>query len=237
MCLRAAFAGAVLAASMLASPQLAAVGAETVAANWQLNDPARSATMADSSGHHVNGHVSGSAASQGLTLNGSHYHWSTRCPACLPVQNARVVQVPDDSSLEIPDPSVTYTLEFRFRTTHGYGNYMQKGQSRSRGGQIKVQGPGGNVQCLFKGANGTRVGTGSGTALDDGQWHVVKCVHTATQVKEFVDGERVAVKNGSTGPIDNSKPLTVGGKLNCDQVSVTCDYFSGDIDWIKVSHG
>ena len=193
--------------------------------------------MADTSGHHINGKINRRAASQGLTRNRSYYHWSARCPACRPVQVARVVRVPDDSRLEIPDASITFTLEFRFRTTHGYGNYMQKGQSRSRGGQIKVQAPGGNVQCLFKGANGTRVGTGSGMALDDGHWHTVKCVHTATQVKELVDGVRVAVKNGATGPIDNSKPFTVGGKLNCDQIKVTCDYFSGDIDWIKISHG
>ena len=115
-----------------------------------------------------------------------------------------------------------------------YGNFMQKGQSTSNGGQIKVQGPGGIVQCLFKGADGTRVGTGSPTALDDGLWHTVQCVHTETQVKEFVDGVRVAVKNGATGPINNKQPFTIGGKHNCDQVTITCDYFSGDIDYVRV---
>jgi Concanavalin A-like lectin/glucanases superfamily len=211
----------------------------TVAANWQMNDAARSTVMRDSSGNGINGKIASDAASVGLTLNGSYFHWSTRCPACKPVQDGRVVQVPDDDRLDIPDPSVPYTLEFRFRTTHPYGNYMQKGQSASRGGQIKVQGPKGSVQCLFKGANGTRVGTGSGKdhGLDDGDWHVVKCVHTATQVVEYVDGKKVATNNGSTGPINNSKPFTVGGKINCDQVETTCDYFSGDIDWIKVTHG
>jgi hypothetical protein len=195
--------------------------------------------MRDSSGNGLNGAIASNAASVGLTLNGSYFHWSTRCPACLPVQDGRVVQVADDDRLDIPDPGVTYTLEFRFRTTHPYGNYMQKGQSTTRGGQIKVQGPKGSVQCLFKGADGTRVGTGSGKSrgLDDGDWHVVKCVHTATQVVEYVDGNRVATNNGSTGPINNSKPFTIGGKRNCDQRHVTCDYFSGDIDWIKVTRG
>jgi hypothetical protein len=219
-------------------PASEAGAAPAVAANWQLNDPAGSRVMADSSGHGLNGTISSSAASQGLTLNGSYYHWSTRCPACLPVQDGRVVQVPDDDRLEIPDASVTFTLEFRYRTTHAYGNIMQKGQSTTKGGQIKVQLPGGRVQCLFKGADGTRVGSGSGSRVyDDGQWHTVKCVHTSSRVETWVDGVRVGVKNGATGPIDNTKPFTVGGKLNCDQIDTTCDYYSGDVDYIKVSHG
>jgi hypothetical protein len=109
-------------------------------------------------------------------------------------------------------------LEFRFRTTHPFGNYMQKGQATSDGGQIKVQGPRGIVQCLFKGAGGNQVGTGSKTRLDDGNWHTVKCVHTATQVREYVDGVKVAAHNGVTGKIDNAKPFVVGGKTKCDQV-------------------
>ena len=27
--------------------------------------------------------------------------------------------------------------------------------------------------------------------------------------------------------------MTVGGKIQCDQITVTCDYYAGDIDWIK----
>jgi len=82
---------------------------------------------------------------------------------------------------------------------------MQMGQWTTSGGQIKVQGPKGSVQRLFKGANGTRVGTGSGKSngLDEGQWHVIKCVHTATQVIGYADGVKVATKNRSTGPISN----------------------------------
>lgn len=199
-----------------------------------MDESAGSTVMQDSSGNGLNGQISPTAAVEGLTTGGGYYSWASRCPACLPVAEGRVVKVPDDDRLEVPDPTATYTLEFRFRTTHGYGNYMQKGQSTTNGGQVKVQGPGGNVQCLFKGADGTRVGTGSPEPLDDGQWHTVSCVRTETQVKEFVDGVRVAVKNGVTGPINNKQPFTIGGKSNCDQVAITCDYFSGDIDYVKV---
>jgi PKD repeat protein len=232
-------AQAVPALSVLTAGRTAPVEAQavvtTVVADWELNEPARSSVAADSSGNGNAGQISPDAEAEGLTMNGSYYTWSNRCPACLPVAEGRVVQVPDDDQLDILDDSVTYTLEFRFRTTRPYGNLMQKGQSTTNGGQIKVQAPGGTVQCLFKGADGTRVGTGSPTALDDGQWHTVSCIHTATQVKQFVDGVRVAVKNGATGPINNKQPYTIGGKHNCDQAEITCDYFTGDIDYVKVT--
>ena len=44
-------------------------------------------------------------------------------------------------------------------------------------------------------------------------------------------------QNGSTGTIDNAIPMTVGGKINCDQITVTCDYFSGDIDYLRIYKG
>ena len=225
-----------VAAAFAAALGLAPVASAStkVAADWEMNESAGATVMHDSAGSH-NGKIV--QPNSQITIGKGTYTWKNRCPACLPVDKSRVIQVPDSSALEIPDASVTYSLEFRFKTTHPFGNYMQKGQSSTRGGQIKVQGPKGKVQCLFKGAKGVRVGTGSGRALDDGSWHTVRCVRTATQVQEFVDGTKVATKNGSTGPISNSSPFTVGGKLGCDQVKVTCDYYSGSMDWIKVSHG
>jgi hypothetical protein len=29
-------------------------------------------------------------------------------------------------------------------------------------------------------------------------------------------------------------PLSIGGKVQCDQIDDTCDYFSGDIDWVRI---
>jgi hypothetical protein len=231
----AATAATALSVLALAQPS---GGATSVAADWEMNEPAGSGVMLDATGAH-DGAIDPNATAEGLTLNGSFYHWSQRCSACLPVAPDRVVQVPDaaDGSLDIPDPNTIYTLTFRFRTHSGAGNYMQKGQSATKGGQVKVQAPKGNVQCLFKGANGVRVGTGGGPLTNDGLWHTVSCVHTATKVQKFTDGVLVGTKNGATGPIDNKTPFLVGGKSFCDQITVTCDYFVGDIDWVEISHG
>jgi hypothetical protein len=224
---------AVLAVLALVLLPRASSAAPAVVADWEMNEAFGTTVMHDQTGAH-----DGVVDPSGVVANGSYYHWQQRCPACLPLAPERVIQVPDSPVLDIPDPSVPYVLEFTYRTRSGFGNIMQKGQSDTRGGQIKVQLPGGRVQCLFKGANGVRVGAGSGTRVyDDGNWHTVRCVHTATRVEAWVDGVRVGVKNGSTGPIDNASPWTVGGKLHCDQGQTTCDYYSGDIDWIRVTRG
>jgi PKD repeat protein len=219
--------------------QTAQAAATNVVADWQLNEGAGATAMVDVGPNHLDGQIAADAAAHGLTTGvtegvDTFYDWANRCPACEPVEDSRVIQVPDNDLLDIPDPTTTWSLEFRFRTTRPFGNIMQKGHSSSKGGQVKVQAPAGIVQCLFKGADGTRVGTGSPERLDDGEWHTVECVRTETQVKQFVDGVRVAVKNGSTGAINNNKPFTVGGKIPCDQITITCDYFVGDIDWVTI---
>jgi hypothetical protein len=205
-------------------------------AGWEMNEPAGSTVMVDGTGHGHHGAISQGAAAAGLHLNGSYYAWSARCRDCPPVALPRVIQVPDSSELEIPDPAVRYSLEVRFSTTSAYGNLMQKGQAGTAGGQIKLEDPIG-LRCVFEGANGTVAVVGGTRSLNDGTWHTAACVHTATSVSQWVDGVLVAEVNVSTGPINNGAPFVIGGKTQCDQKSVGCDYYSGLIDWTRISRG
>ncbi len=52
-----------------------------------------------------------------------------------------------------------------------------------------------------------------------------------------VDGEVTHFNPGVTGSISNDWPLSIGGKASCNQINVTCDYFSGDIDYIRFESG
>ena len=63
------------------------------------------------------------------------------------------------------------------------------------------------------------------------------CVKTPTQIELWVDGVRVGRKRATTGYIDNNWPMTIGGKHSCNQGKVTCDYFSGDIDYVRLYRG
>ena len=70
--------------------------------------------------------------------------------------------------------------------------------------------------------------------LNDGRWHVVRCERSAAKVTMTVDGKLVATSPHATGSIGNNFPLTIGGKIKCNQVDVTCDYFAGDIDSVLI---
>ena len=222
-----------------AAPPPAALAVGVLTADYEMNEPAGSTVMTDSSGNGLNGAIVASAqiATGWVNYDGAiGYHWVRRPPNEPPASPERVIQVPDNINLEPGASTVTFTIELRFRTSNKFGNIAQKGQARTRGGQWKIQNPQGRPSCLFKGSAG-RVSTRVPTALNDNLWHVLTCVRTPTRVTALVDGVEVNFQNGSTGTIDNAIPMTVGGKINCDQIQVTCDYFSGDIDYIRLYKG
>ncbi len=198
---------------------------------WRMNESATATVMIDSSANHLDGTI-GDEVRTGLRINGgTGYGFPYLRPNTPPAHPEHLVKVPDDPRL---DPGTRdFAITMRLRTTEAFGNIIQKGQSRSPGGYFKWQLPKGVVKCLFRGSAGT-VTAGSVTPINDGQWHTVRCERTATAVTMTVDGEVTRRKSGATGNIANSKPLSIGGKVACDQVDVTCDYWVGRIDWVKI---
>lgn len=221
---------------MLPSAQAAqAAKAVEVEASWEMNEPAGATTMVDSGPHGLDAPVDQSGLDTGFTLDGATgYSWLRRPPNQPPASPERVIQIADNPRLEPMND--TFTVEIRFRTKEGFGNIAQKGQATSRGGQWKIQNPLGRPSCLFKGSI-ARGATRAKVALNDNAWHVIQCVKSPTAVEMYVDGARVGRKAGNVGTIDNSIPMTIGGKINCDQVKITCDYFSGQIDYVRLMRG
>ena len=122
----------------------------------------------------------------------------------------------------------------RLRTTHSFGNVIQKGQSGSAGGYFKLQQPNGKISCLFRGSAGGSTASSGTTRVNDGQWHTVRCERSSASVVMTVDGVVTGRNRNPTGSIANARPITIAGKLNCDQVQTTCDYFAGDLDYVKI---
>lgn len=209
---------------------------DAVVAQWEMNEaPDAPRVMTDSGTAGVDGHV-GDEVLMGVTYDGATaYRFPRLQPNTPPAHPEHLVTVTDTPFLDPGDASF-YAIEIRYRTTNKFGNLIQKGQSATKGGQFKIQLPKGRPSCYFKGPLG-RVGTGGPSPLNDGQWHVLRCEHTATATTFFVDGVQVGRKRGSTGPIDNTLPLTIGGKPNCDQITITCDYFGGDVDYVHIEKG
>jgi len=219
------------AALSMASPARAAINQPV--AIWQMNEPAGSTTMVDSSGNGING-VIGTDVLTGTALSGggTGYRFTFVQPNQPPANPERLVQVANRTALN--PGSGDFAVEFRMRTTHSFGNLVQKGQSGASGGYFKFQQPNGKVSCLFRGSAGSSTASSGTTRVNDGQWHVVRCERTSSSVTMTVDGRVTGRNRNPTGTIANTRPLTIAGKLNCDQVNTTCDYFAGDLDYLKI---
>lgn len=219
-----------------AVPARAAQAAITTLA-LEFNEPAGSQVAADSSGLGHNG-----AIGSHVTMNGSYADWDWHLPAeGIYYGAAHLVMVPDAADASLDPGAGNFSVEIRYRSTHKFGNILQKGQSATVGGQVKFQQPKGVVSCMFKSPTG-RATVGSKTALNDGQWHVIRCDRTSTQVTMYVDGVyRNRIRN-ATSTINNNQPWTLGGKFNCDTSDPTtgadsCDYFPGDLDYVRLTKG
>jgi PKD repeat protein len=220
-------------ATAAVQPAAAAALAPGVTAFYEMNEPAGTTVMHDSGPNGLDAPVDPTGITSGATFDGATgYNWVHRAPEAPPPSPERVIQIPDNPNLEPGDGP--FTIELRYRTKENFGNITQKGQAQSQGGQWKIQAPQGIPSCLFSGSAG-QVATGAKTPLNDEQWHDVTCVLTSTGVTMYVDGEQRNRKNGPTGTIDNGIPMTIGGKINCNQDNITCDYFSGQIDFVKIT--
>lgn len=213
----------------------ASAAATTTIALYEMNEPTGSTVLVDSSGSGLNGTI-GSEVLAGTAVMGATAHrFQYLQPNTPPAHLGHLDKVPNTSKL---DPGTAdYAVSMRVRWTHNFGNMIQKGQSGGSGGYFKWEAPKGVVKCLFRDSNQVSKTASSKTPLNDGQWHAIRCERTAAGVTMTVDGVKRSTALGKTGNIFNPKPLTIAGKGTCDQIAVTCDYFVGDIDWVRIEKG
>lgn len=207
---------------------------------YEMNEAPGATTMVDADGNGPNATINQAGLDTGVVFNGATgYQWAFSEPASPPAKPERVISVPDSSVLDANND--VFTIEMRYRTSNSFGNIIQKGQSG--GAQWKIQAPGGFPSCLFKSSAGTdqQIAVKSTIDLSDNQWHTLKCVRSGNNVTMSVDGVYNGQKNApagvTIGNVANNNVMSIGGKANCDQVTVTCDYFTGHIDYVRISHG
>jgi hypothetical protein len=203
-----------------------------VVASWRMNESPGARTMIDSSGNRLHGRI-GREIVTGVRLGpDTAYRFNRLQPDTPPTHPQHLAMVPDAGAL---DPGTwDFAITVRLRTTGKFGNIVQKGQATVSGGSFKLQIPNGIVQCLFRGSANSIQVTAS-RRINDGVWHTVRCARTGTSVMLAVDGATVARRSGWTGRIANSWPVVIGGKTDCDQITVGCDYYAGDLDYVEFS--
>ena len=220
-------------ASVLTGTTTAAGAASNdLVASWRMNEPPGARTMTDASGNRHHGRI-GREIGTGVLVNGeTGYHFDRLAPDTPPTHPQHLATVSDARDLDPGERDFAVTV--RLRTTGKFGNIVQKGQATTAGGSFKMQIPSGIAQCHFRGTRGT-LQVASTRRLNDGSWHTVRCARTRSGLSMSVDGAPVAQRPGWTGRIENSWPVAVGGKTDCDQEFVGCDYYAGDLDYIDFS--
>lgn len=218
-----AVGSAALVALSVQSPAGAATN--TTLALWQMNEKPGSTVLVDSSGNGINGTIGSE-----VVLNGAVHTFSYLKPNTPPAHPGHPDQI---TNSRLNPGTLDYSITLRMKWTNSFGNIIQKGQSGIVGGYFKLQAPNGLVQCTFRGSLGNG-GVGSGRALNDGLWHIINCTRTSTQVTMTVDGVLTGKHVGPTGTIANNAPISIAGKLTCDQIKVTCDYWVGQMDYVEI---
>jgi PKD repeat protein len=252
---------ALIAIPIVGSPTPVSAVATYTSSLYEMNEPAGSSVLVDSSGNGLNG-SSGPNVLKGVVYDGATAHRYQRLvidpatgqPRINPATNKPWVRAPADPPVE-PErldtvPSTTmqnadsqdFAVTVRYRTDRPFGNLIQKGQNQTPGGYFKIELPNGRPTCLFKGVLNGQVAQRAvmapvGYELNDNAWHIVTCERLASRVAMYIDGVEVRRLAGSTGNIANTKNLSIAGKSECDQDEVTCDYFVGDIDWVRIEKG
>lgn len=225
----------VIAAVMALVSAAAAAAVPNTVAWWDMNETPVAATMVDSSGQNLYGDVGADVRTGVFDAGATVYRFPDVAPNDPPTRPGHLVTVPHSTRLN-PD-SGDFTVTVRFRTTQRPSNIVQKGQAETPGGYWKVEQDGELARCVFVGGDGQGRSAGARVRVDDGKWHTVTCERTATSVAVSVDGVRRGSASGSSGAISNASSLAIGGKSDCDQQRVGCDYFSGDIDYVRIQKG
>jgi hypothetical protein len=199
-----------------------------VVAVWDLDEPPGSTVLHDSGGHGHHGRISpgvlvGVPAPVGIV----HRFSGSSAPG-----DGHVV--PSHPALE-PGRG-DYGVSLHLRTTRSSFNVVQKGQSGASGGMVKLEVEDGRFRCLFRGS-GVSTGLASPFRIDDGEWHTVRCQRHRGEVVLAVDHVVVGRRPDRSGTIVNGWEVAIGAKSRCNQVTVGCDPFSGDLNWVRIDQG
>jgi hypothetical protein len=141
------------------------------------------------------------------------------------------VSVPHASDLNPGSSNLTITMHIKTTSRPATPDWdlIRKGLYTTSGGEFKMEyQPTGQASCGFKGSSnyGELI---TGPAIDDGQWHIVQCIKTASAVKVVIDGQ-VFSKTITIGSIANTEAVPIGSRVGSE-------YFKGSLDESSIQIG
>ena len=200
--------------------------------DYQLSEAKGATTLVDSGPRQLNGSIGNKVVLQQRS-GSTTYHNFPYVSSSAPSDPGHDL-VPNNSAL---NPGTdNFAVELRLRTTVNDGNIVQMGQSGG-GSMWKVElHNGGYANCVFNGTAAS-VGMSSDVKLTDGKWHVLRCERNSTSTSMYLDGVLQANPRVSTGDIRTTWELAIGGKSRCTSAGVQCDYYRGDLDYVRLERG
>jgi len=225
-------------AVVVATPSVAAAD---LVVGYEMEEASGTSTLQDSGPLGLDGTI-GNLVGRRVFVGNGDYGLNFQGPKWQP-NDERLALVPDNPQL---DPGTgPYRVTVRFRTNDAKDpNIVQKGQSGQTGGFWKVVAHNGWPRCHFRDGNrrtkaiGFVKGYPEYVKVGDGKWHTLICERTTTGVRIEIDpGDPEGASNfirGTIGRIDNSRPLSIGGKVDCDAEGVGCDYFTGQMAYVRI---
>jgi len=191
-------------------------GTAGVHALWHM-DETSGTTMIDSVGGH-NGTIS--SVQLGVPgFSGTAYNFTRG-----------TVTVPSSSTLNPGSANITVTIHVKPSGAPATPDWdlFRKGQYTTAGGEWKMEyQPNGAPSCGFKGSKYAELT--AGRSINDGRWHTVSCVKTASAIQVVVDGQAFT-KSVVIGSISNSAPVIMASYPGAE-------FFHGALDEASISFG
>jgi hypothetical protein len=192
-----------------------------LAALWHMDETSGTA-MTDSSGNSNNGTLHNvTLGAAGVSGTGYGFGGST-------VKS--YVSVPDAPSLNPGSASIDISLYLKTTSLPTSGDYdlVRKGTFDSTEYKIELL-QSGAITCVFRGTSANRNATG-GSGLNNGAWHHIECIKTASQVQLVIDGTVVKTSTGTVGSISNTLSVNIGAYPGSD-------WYKGTLDEVSIAFG
>jgi hypothetical protein len=192
--------------------------ASTLVARWKM-DETSGTVMRDSVGGHdgsLHSVVVGRPGFKGTAygFTGSSY-----------------VSVPSAGDLNPGSANITISMHLKATSVPTLPDWdlIRKGLFETSGGEFKMEyQPSGQASCGFKGSAGYSELI-AGPALNNGHWHVVRCVKTSSAIRLVVDGQTFSLP-ASVGSIANTASVVIGARPGSD-------FFNGSLDQASIHIG
>jgi concanavalin A-like lectin/glucanase superfamily protein len=199
----------------------------TVAAQWNM-DETSGTTMFDSSGNNNNGTLQGPVQMgvAGPTGQGTAYSFSGKSDVDVPYSPTLVA-----GSANI---DIAFWLNTTNLPTSGDYDLVRMGDYPAQ--EYKVELLSSNqIACTYHGSSSSNNATG-GANLNNGQWHYVQCVKTASAIQVWIDGVLVHSTPAVIGSVSPPTDVNVGAH-GSPGTAAGFDWYQGDLDDVSITFG